>query len=160
MPDLLVHVLVPWCVLSLLKHWRGWPEREKVALVLVGTILPDISAIGYLDFSLFQYHVSDLMLPFHTPAGVGLVAGILSLWFANPKQAWGWLMVGSLAHFVLDSLVMHAAGGMALLFPLVWVWGFQVGVLKSTDWDPFVITAIASLLVWLVIRRDNPSGKI
>ncbi len=159
MPDLLVHVLVPWCALKLFQLRFGRPSNGVIALVLLGAVFPDLAALQYLGGRVWGYHVADLVLPLHTLVGAALVAGVGALWFTDSFRAWCWIMLGVCSHFALDSLLVHAAGGMVLLFPVVWVWDFQLGLLKSTDWALPVVTGGASFLIWIWTRRGCVSRK-
>ena len=122
-------------------------------LVMIGAVLPDIVSINYLT-SYFGHDIFNTVLPFHTLLGACLMAGIISSLFSRPLVVFKWIVFGTLTHFVLDSLLIHTVGGMVLLFP-VWIWDFQLGILKSTDWMLPGVVILASL-VFLVLS----SGKI
>jgi len=158
MPDLLVHILLPWLGLKLVQAIMGKPNDRTIVLVLVGAVLPDVVSINYVTESL-GHDVSNIVLPLHTPVGSILFAAVLSLFFTQSSKAFKWMVVGSFTHFALDSLIVHAAGGMVLLFPVAWVWDFQMGVLRSTDWG-LPLAVVALFLVFLIWRRmGSPSRK-
>jgi hypothetical protein len=163
MPDLLVHVLVPWLCLKLVQLRTGKPSDRIIVLAMLGAVLPDLSSLNYLTPQ-FGHDISDAVLPFHTPAGTCVFAGLISLLFPAPSKALKWLGFGMLTHFALDSLLLHVAGGMVLLFPAAWIWGFQAGIMKSTDWPLLFITLALSLVLVLLSRatrkrKGNPSRR-
>jgi hypothetical protein len=161
MPDLLVHVLIPWLCLKLVQLRMGKPSDHVIILAMLGAVLPDLCYVNCLALQ-FGHNISDVVLPFHTPVGACVLAGLISLLFPAPSRVLKWLGFGVLTHFVLDSLLLHAAGGMVLLFPVAWIWGFQAGIMRSTDWPLFLVTIVLSLALVLFSmwkRRDTSSRR-
>lgn len=154
MPDWIAHVLAPWICGKLFQIRHPKLLEKDIALLMLGGILPDINAIGYL-LAWIGVDASGALLPFHTITGAILTAGVISLLFPNKKRSFLLLTGGVAVHFVLDSLLLHAGGGMALLFPFSWTWGFQLGLIQPDSWIPAIATIViaAGISIALKMRR-------
>jgi len=151
--DWIAHVLTPWIGCKLLQlKLRKLMDRE-IALVMLGAILPDIVALNYLLQAL-GIGAERFIMPFHTPVGAALVAAMISLMFPKWKRAFFLLTVGFATHFALDSLLLHADGGMALLFPFNWRWGFQLGLIPPDSWIPAIITIIIAACLLSALTKS------
>ena len=160
MPDLLVHVLAPWIGCKLFQlRFHKLMERD-IALVMLGSVLPDLVALGYLLQAL-GIDAGGFLMPFHTPIGSALVAAMISLMFSKRMRAFCLLAFGVATHYALDSLLLHANGGMVLLFPFDWRWGFQLGIIPSDSWIPAIITVVAAalLIVALKLRKRRKAFR-
>ncbi len=151
MVDWITHLLVPW-IGSKIFQLRSTKLRDRdMALIMLGAVIPDIVAINYL-LPLLGIDASGFLLPFHTPFGSLVVAAIASFLFSRRSRAFGLAAVGVACHFALDALLLHAGGGMVLLFPFSWIWGFQLGLIPSDSWIPTMLTIAAALLLYAVLK--------
>jgi hypothetical protein len=123
-----------------------------MAVLLLGSLLPDLNALAYF-LGIFGINAYSFMVPFHTLLGSTLVAVLLSLIFPKKFHSFLLLELGVLVHFSLDSLLLHVAGGMVLLFPFSWAHGYQFGIFPSDSWLPPVITMVIALLVFVLTRK-------
>jgi len=149
--DWLVHLLVPWIGGKLAQIRYHELSDSYIALLMLGAVLPDIGAVGYLLQWMGINH-GDILLPFHTLVGSALVAALVSLLFERRVRAFSLLVTGFLTHYALDSLLAHAGGGMALLFPFSWEFGFQFGLVPTSSWVPVIVTATAATLLFVSLR--------
>jgi hypothetical protein len=121
---------------------------------MLGALLPDIIALGCV-LETVGVDAWSILLPFHVPVGTILVAGLLSLIFLRRRRTFTLLSLGIITHYLLDSLLLHAGGGMVLLFPFAWVWGFQTGIIKSDGWilPGFVVGLSLVILICSKLRK-------
>ena len=136
MPDWLAHVLFAYILCRVLGIKFKVFSNENTAIVMVGSLIPDIVKIG-LVFDLAGVEIWDFITPLHTPAGSLLVAALISLLFCN-LTVFLLLVIGFTIHYVLDFLMGHVSGGMLLLFPFSWG-EYQLGLIQS---DNYYITLI------------------
>ena len=152
--DWIVHLLVPWIGAKILQVRCTEMADRQIALVMLGAVLPDINAIGYLlQWTGINY--GGFLLPFHTPIGSLLVAAIISLMFTKRKQALSILGIGIATHYALDSLLLHVGGGMVLLFPFNWIWDYQLGLFSSNNWVPFIVTAMVAVMLLATLQKKR-----
>ncbi len=149
--DWIVHLLVPWMGAKLLQARYARLDDRRIALVMLGVVLPDVNAVGYL-LQWLGVDFGAALLPLHTPVGSILIAGLVSLLFASRARAFALLTAGFVSHYVLDSLLAHAGGGMVLLFPFSWDFGFQFGLVPTSSWIPVFVTVAAAALVFAALR--------
>jgi len=152
MPDWIVHVVAPWIACRLLQLRYIKLENRDIALVMLGAVLPDVAAVGYL-LQWMGVDYGGALLPFHTPVGSALVAAAISLAFPKWKRAFFLLVIGFATHFAFDSLLLHADGGMVLLFPFNWTWGFQLGVFPSGGFIPPMVTVAVGILLLIMLKK-------
>lgn len=156
--DWIVHLLVPWIGAKILQiRYSGFSDR-RIALVMLGAVLPDVGAVGYL-FQWAGFNYGGALLPFHTLIGSVLVAALASMVFARKAQAFSFLAIGFASHYALDSLLMHASGGMVLLFPFSWDSGFQFEIVPTNSWVPVIITVAAAVLLFAALRVKNRAKR-
>jgi hypothetical protein len=122
-----------------------------MAVLLLGSLLPDLYALAYF-LEIFGID-AGFMAPFHTLLGSTLVAVLLSLMFPKKSKSFILLELGVLAHFGMDSLLLHVAGGMVLLFPFSWAHGYQFGIFPPDSWLPLVIALTIALPVLIISRK-------
>lgn len=160
MPDVLAHVLAPWIGCKLFQLRFHKLMGRDIALVMLGSVLPDLVAIGYLLQAL-RIDAGGFLMPFHTPIGSALVVAMISLVVSRRMRAFCLLTLGAATHYALDSLLLHANGGMVLLFPFDWRWGFQLGLIPSDSWIPAIITVVAaaSLLAALELKKRRKAFR-
>lgn len=154
MVDWIAHLLASW-IGSKLSQLRFPKLRNRdIALVMLGAVLPDIIAINYL-IAWLGVNTGGLLLPFHTPVGSVLVAATISLMFSKRKIAIHLMTIGIATHFALDSLLLHVSGGMVLLFPFNWTWGFQLNLISSDSWIPAIASVVVATLLLIVLKIKN-----
>jgi membrane-bound metal-dependent hydrolase YbcI (DUF457 family) len=138
MADWLTHSLVGWIT--------GTTTKQDIALVVVGSLLPDLVKIS-LMFNWLGVDDSQFFEPLHTPIGAFLIAGIIALCFQEPKKTVLPLGIGILTHFILDFFLVHVHGGMKLLFPFSWE-GWQIYLYRSDDYWVTIGAILLALLVY------------
>jgi membrane-bound metal-dependent hydrolase YbcI (DUF457 family) len=140
MADWLTHTLVGWIT--------GKTTRQDVALLVIGSLIPDLSKIneGVVWLGFHNYHVFDVL---HTPICALIVAGIIAVVFPDIRKAFVPLCIGLSTHFILDFFLVHTTGGMKLLFPFSWD-GWQIYVYRSDDYRVTIIAILAALLVYTI----------
>lgn len=140
MPDWLTHSLVGWIT--------GKTIKQEVSLVVVGSLIPDITKLYLLFDLILQEQADDLFLPIHTPFGALLIALIIALFFQDVKKAFIPLMIGVATHFILDMFLLNVSGGMPLLFPFSWE-EWQLDLIRSDDYTMTIVAIIAALIVYV-----------
>ena len=149
MPDWFTHTLVGWIT--------GKTLKTDIALVIIGSLIPDLVKIN-LAFTWLHINDHGFFYPLHTPIGALLICGIIALLFPNPKQALPPLIIGVTTHFILDFLLIHAHGGMKLLYPFSWQ-EWQLYLIRSDDYLITISAIIVALLVCLIYRRLSNKSK-
>ena len=154
MPDWLAHIFFAYilCKIAELKL-DTFRRGENVALVIVGSLLPDLVKIA-LIFDLAKIYVWDFIMPLHTPIGSLLVAALISLAFYNWRTTFLLLTLGFLSHYALDMTLGHVSGGMLLLFPFSWN-KYQLGLIHSDDFRITLILGVIALVVYLTDRAKK-----
>lgn len=159
MPDLLTHVLGAYVLLTPLTWRVEWIERRHVALVMVGTIVPDVSKLHLVvDSSVVEGIVGRpwQWLGIHRLGPAAILAGVGALGFERGRRlaGFGWLVVGILLHFLFDLAVVRASGlAPPYLYPLTWWHPPSADLLLSSDVWPWVVTSVLAGAVWLVDRH-------
>jgi len=149
MPDWLTHSLIGWIT--------GKTTKQDIALVVIGSLIPDLVKINLLFTWL---HIADHQFfePLHTPIGALLVTGIVALCFQEPKKAVLPLGIGVLTHFTLDFFLVHTQPVLRLLFPFSWD-GWQVSLIRSDDYMVTIVAVLAALFIyglyWIAARRKK-----
>jgi hypothetical protein len=149
MPDWFTHSLIGWIT--------GKTIKQDVALVVIGSLIPDLVKIDLL-FTWLQGESSQFFAPLHTPIGALLVAGIIAVFFQDIRKAFIPLIIGVSTHFILDFFLVHTHGGIKLLFPFSWE-GWQISLIRSDDYMVTVVAVLAAVIVyaiyWAVARRKK-----
>ena len=153
MPDWFTHTLIGWIT--------GKTTKQDVALVVIGSLIPDLAKIDIV-FVWLGFHNYHLFEPLHTPVASFLVIGIIALFFQEPKKAFIPLGIGVSTHFILDFFLIHVHGGMELLFPFSWSeWQFYL--IRSDDYRMTIVAVLAAFLVygayWYYEKRKKPSPQ-
>jgi hypothetical protein len=152
MPDLLAHVLVPWIGYKSYQLIFRKGSLTDMTVLLLGSLLPDIYALAYF-LEIFGIDAHSFMVPLHTLLGSTLVAVLFSLMFPKKSKSFFLLELGVFAHFGLDSLILHVAGGMVLLFPFSWTHGYQFGIFPSDSWLPLMVATVIAVPVFMLSRK-------
>ena len=158
MADWIAHLLLPWVVLKLWQLRSPKMSNGLIAVSMAGAILPDIFALAY-PLSLLGIDAGAFLLPFHTPVGSLLVAAAASFLFKDKSKIFPMLVLGIASHFMLDALLAHVAGGMALLFPFNWTFGFQLGLLPSDSWIPALVGVVLATTLFVVLKLKPARPK-
>jgi hypothetical protein len=149
MPDWLTHTLVGWIT--------GKTTKQDVALVVVGSLIPDLVKIN-LAFTWLGLNDYQFFDPLHTPIGAFLVAGIIAVFFPDIRKAFIPLGIGVSTHFILDFFLVHIHEGMKLLFPFSWnEWQFYL--IRSDDYRMTIAAVLLAILIymiyWVAARRKK-----
>ena len=146
MPDWTTHVIAGWIT--------GKATKSNVSLVVVGSLLPDIFKIQ-LIFNVLQIDTHGFFDPLHTPCGTLLIALLLSLLFKMAGRAFIFLIMGASTHYFLDFFLMHAAGGMKLLFPFSWG-EYQLHIISSGNcWVTISALIIGAIFYFIFLKRNG-----
>jgi hypothetical protein len=149
MPDWLTHTLVGWIT--------GKTTRQDVALVVIGSLIPDLVKIN-LAFTWLGLNDYQFFDPLHTPIGALLIAGIIAVFFPDIRKAFIPLGIGVSTHFILDFFLVHIHEGMKLLFPFSWSeWQFYL--IRSDDYRMTIVAVLLAILIymiyWIAARRKK-----
>ena len=149
MPDWITHILFPWTICTILGFKFKQFSQQNIAVVIMGALIPDIFKI-YLVLRLIGIQGQSFLTPIHLPLGSILIAGIISLFFAERKLIFFFLTLGVFTHYALDLLMLD--GGMSLLYPftpLKW----QIGIISVTDYNLTIISIITASIVYYFYKR-------
>jgi hypothetical protein len=148
----MAHIAFAFILCALLAlRWPVFGGRNTV-LVMIGALLPDIFKL-YLPLQVIGVYAQDSLALFHIPVGTLLVCGMCALLFEEGTRVRIFLLFafGMATHYVLDVLLIHVSGGLALLWPLSWqTWALQL--VRPDNWLGTAILVAAAILVWLVLR--------
>ncbi|TKX85904.1 metal-dependent hydrolase [Halorubrum sp. SS5] len=162
MPDLLSHVLIGY-IAGISLSWRvDWVGKEHVTLLLVGSILPDLSKATIL---VPDYRIESLLgiafswRVFHTTGGVLLIMLLIVIWVEENGRfrALGLLAGSGATHQIADSLIFTPSGyvGKSYLWPLSNYRYPTPGLYQSTDWWLVVTIASFTLGAYVINRRSR-----
>jgi hypothetical protein len=141
MPDWLTHSLVGWIT--------GKTTRQELGLLVVGSLIPDITKLYLLFDWVLKGKTESFFLPIHTPVGAVLIACAIALLFHDVTKAMIPLGIGIATHFILDLLLVNGSGGMPLAFPFSWeTWQFNL--IRSDDYMMTIYAIVAACIVYLV----------
>ncbi len=149
MADWFTHALVGWIV--------GNTTKQDVALIVVGTLIPDLVKVN-LAFLWLGVNDNQFFDPLHTPIGALIVAGIIALGFQDIKKTFLALTIGISTHFILDFFLVHVHGGIPLLFPFSWD-QWQVYLIRSDDYRMTIVALLAAVIVYLAYRYQKRKNK-
>lgn len=141
MPDWFTHTLAGWIT--------GKAIKMEVGLIVVGSLVPDLKYLNIVFLKLFSADLHTYLDVFHTPVGAFLIGGIFALFFKDIKKAFILLAVGITTHFIFDLFLIHAAGGMRLLFPFSWG-EWQIYLVRAEDYRMTIIAIFAAILVYII----------
>jgi hypothetical protein len=150
MPDWFTHSLIGWIT--------GKTIKQDVALVVIGSLIPDLVKIDLL-FTWLQGESSQFFAPLHTPIGAIFVAGIIAVFFQDIRKTFIPLIIGVSTHFILDFFLVHTHGGIKLLFPFSWE-GWQISLIRSDDYWVTIVAVLAALLVYGIYRHLTKKKRV
>lgn len=151
MPGWVTHVAAAWILGKLLNLKCRWLDNAYIAVLMVGSLIPDLVKIALL-FDLLQMNAWPFLKPLHTPFGSLLVAGLASLLFENKTRIFLLLALGLSSHFALDALLMHVSGGIGFLFPFSWS-EYQLGLIRSDDYHAALVSLLLAGVVYVFHRK-------
>lgn len=144
MPEWISHVIVAFFAAKLFRI-------NKISIVLVGAILPDIyQKISYILRYFFE---SDLLAAFYIPHTI--IGGILFSLIVAPifkvkfKKTISYLSLGVATHFILDSL--QGPVGYLFLWPLSSV-AYSFRIIWIESYLP-IILSLSGLIIYLLINK-------
>ena len=140
MPDWLTHSLIGWIT--------GKTIKQEISLVVIGSLIPDISKLYLLLNWIVQGKTDDFFLPIHTPFGSVLIACVIALFFKDLKKAFISLIIGIATHFILDFFLLNVSGGMPLLYPFSWD-EWQFGIIRSDDYTMTLLAIFITVVVYV-----------
>jgi len=143
MPDWLTHSLVGWIT--------GKTTKQEISLLVIGSLIPDISKLYILFDLASETMTDDFFLPIHTPFGAIIIACIIALFFQDIKKAFIPLTIGITTHFILDFFLLNVSGGMPLLYPFSWQ-EWQLGFIRSDDYTMTILALLTTILVYVSYR--------
>jgi hypothetical protein len=138
MPDWLTHSLVGWIA--------GKTIKLEISLVVIGSLIPDISKLHLVSAWLLQKNTEAFFLPIHTPIGAVLIACVIALFFQDMKKALVPLGIGIATHFILDLFLLNVFGD-PLLFPFSWD-EWQLAFIRSDDYTMTILAIFAAIVVY------------
>jgi hypothetical protein len=157
MPDWMVHVAVAWSLCRILRLHYGEFNQANTVLVMVGSIFPDAIKIS-IPLELLGFDLWNYIYVFHLPVGSFLLAGIFSLFFQEKREAFLFLSLGIITHYLLDLLLIQVGYGMSLFYPLSWM-GFTLNLVPNDDYYITIVALVVALVVYLATNwiesRDN-----
>jgi hypothetical protein len=146
MPDWIVHVLVPWSIITVLGFRYKIFSQQYAAVAMLGALIPDIFKV-YIPLEIFGINAVGLLTPIHLPIGSFLIAGIVSLFFLQRRIIFIFLIFGVITHYLLDLLLFD--GGMELFYPFSPLY-FQIGIISDVDFNIDILTIIIVAVVFFI----------
>jgi hypothetical protein len=159
MAVLLMHVLVPYVILTVAGWQFNWLTKRWIAIGMAGAAIPDLMKIQILlDDNLIE---SILGIPFsYAPisslGGVLLIAGGITVFFETQRRRiFSFLLFGALSSLVVDGLRVFANGRSGFwLYPFSW-WRPPTPSLYVTSDVRVLLTAILVSAVVFALDRSN-----
>lgn len=159
MAVLLMHVLVPYVILTVAGWQFNWLTKRWIAIGMAGAAIPDLMKIQILlDDNLIE---SILGIPFsYAPisslGGVLLIAGGITVFFETQRRRiFSFLLFGALSSLVVDGLRVFADGRSGFwLYPFSW-WRPPTPSLYVTSDVRVLLTAILVSAVVFALDRSN-----
>lgn len=161
MPDILTHALVGYCLATLLSLHDDRITAPYVTVVMVGTLLPDLTKIELLVPSIAVEQATGLPFSWfaiHTPFGSLLIATIGALLVAphHRSRVLALLLLGACSHHVLDAMLLNVTGSSyPLLWPLSTYHFPSAGLYLSSDRWPALLTGTVATVIWAVKRAQT-----
>lgn len=138
MPELLTHVMLAYAIATLAMLKLQSIGKKERALFIMGTIVPDLTKAGYL-FNLLKINLWNYLAVFETLTGALITCAFLATFSKERLKGFVALFSGTLLHFLLDLLIIHASSKTPLLFPF-YNKSFELGMIRA---DAFALTAFA-----------------
>lgn len=159
MAVLLMHVLVPYVILTVAGWQFNWLTKRWIAIGMAGAAIPDLMKIQILlDDNLIE---SILGIPFsYAPisslGGVLLIAGGITVFFETQRRRiFSFLLFGALSSLVVDGLRVFADGRSGFwLYPFSW-WRPPTPSLYVTSDVRVLLTTILVSVVVFALDRSN-----
>ena len=148
MPDWVTHSMVAWIT--------GKTTNIDVGLVVIGSIIPDLSKINQVAIWLgtdFRSYFD----PLHAPICALIIGAIIALFFENIKKAFIVIVIGIMTHFLLDFFLIGITKGTQFLYPVslkYWRFNFIVADFRIT-----LITVIIAFVIYSIYFYLNKKRK-
>lgn len=164
MTDLLTHVLVAFALFTV-ASWRFGFDSRYVSIGVVGTLLPDLSKIHLLVPATAVENALGIPFswyPLHRIGGAVVVCTIAATFFRSDMRAraTGFLLAGTVLHFLLDAGIKRANGVTPPYFyPFSWYQPPAGNLYLSSDVWPAVVALALAATVWLLDRYRSRSSR-
>ncbi len=166
MADLLTHVFVAFSVGTLLSWKYKWISSNYITIIMLGSVLPDLTRIGLILEPAFIEKVFNIPFswsPLHTLGGVFIIILVLTL-SVNKKYSkpiFLLLALGAFTHLFLDALLLSTTGySYPMFFPITIYNPPTPGLYLSTDIWPSIVSGLAALLIWHIDRSSHIKEKL
>ena len=163
MPDLLSHAFIAYTLCTLLALRYTWLTPQYVTIGMAGAFIPDIAKIDLLLDSNSVAAVLDAPFDWfaiHTLGGAlaAVLVGTVLAAHSERRRVFALLALGAGSHLVADALLLKASGlSSPLLWPLTHAPIPTPGFYRSTDVWPSIVTGVAALVTWYLVRRSRSS---
>ena len=151
MPDWLTYVLSAWifCEIAYLIGIRN--ARRYVAVAAVGAVLPDLVKPFFLLKTCTGLDLIAFSVPFATPVGAILVAGLVSQFFKKTeiRRVFVFMLAGVVLHLLWDSTLHPYGGGQLIFFPFNFN-QYSLGLIWSDSILPLVIIGIPAAVLYVL----------
>jgi len=161
MPDLLTHILLGYTAGTFLSAYYEEITAEDTAVVMVGTLLPDLNHI----YAIIQPEVihNTIGVPFswgflQTGGGVFLTSlgAILFVSEEYRRRGFGLIWVGAITHLVSDVLLYVPDGrSQSVFWPLTMYQPSTPGIYMSTDLWPLLAAALLAVISSFVVEGSD-----
>lgn len=165
MPDILTHVLVGYCLGTVLAVRYEWGRPAYVTLVMIGALSPDFVKFRLiLPAAAVQnlFGVPFSWAPLHTFGGsvLAVCLGALLVAPADRRQAVALFALGAASHHALDLLLVNVTGySYAFIWPLTGYHFPTPNLYLSSDRWPAVVAGTIAIVVWLWHRRRTQPNR-
>ncbi len=151
-PDWLTYVLSAWVMCEIAAILGLGRARRYVGVAAVGSVIPDLVKPFYLLKAFAGIDLIAFSIPFATPVGSILVVGLVALYFARreARNAFAFLLGGTIIHLVWDLLLHPYGGGTLVYFPFS-MEQYALGLIWSDSILPLAVVAIPAGV--LLVRR-------
>ncbi len=166
MPDGLTHIICGYFC------GERWLKRGRLALFLLGCLIPDIFLRGgrlFFTGSPNRDFIELFLTPLHTPITGLFICLAITQFFHARIQKGVFLIIysGCLCHFILDLMqrIINGYGfsvepidGYHWFFPLSW-FDFQIGIFWPEN-APYGLFILIPAALWLLRYRKKANEKI
>ncbi len=163
--DLLTHALVAFSLGTLLSWKFKKIGPSLITMMMVGSVLPDLTRIGLILDSTMIENVLGIPFswhPLHALGGVLISTTIFTQLFEEDKAKMIFLLTGTGAasHLVLDAFLLKASGrSYTMFFPVTTYNPSIPGFYLSTDLLPALIAGIIALTIWKIDPNQITGSK-
>lgn len=151
MPDWITHLGIAYFIARML-------IIKDIRLVLLGSILPDVSRINLLLIDVLKFDPIDTYTyfePFHTPFVIFFICILISLFNQNPKKCFQLIFFGAITHFILDAAQTNIGYGEMLFYPFSF---YQISF--NLFWHENLAGMTLTLLSGIILLISNKRYEI